>query len=54
MACWESLALASDLLVNLVVLASDCKMVIDDIHKGIGGSYGNVNVIREINHRLVI
>lgn len=46
LACQEGLALALDLFISHVVIASDCQGVINDIHKGTGGIY--VSVIKEI------
>ena len=37
MACREAMALAEDLLLNNVVIASDCKQVVSDITKGSRG-----------------
>jgi hypothetical protein len=42
----EAIALAVDLSYNNVVIASDCKEVIDDINNGIGGQYASM--VREI------
>ena len=48
-ACREGLALAEDLLVSNLIIASDCKRVIDDIKQGNQGAYGSV--ITEIKLR---
>jgi hypothetical protein len=48
-ACRESLALAEDLLLQNFVVSSDCKQVVNDIHKGCQGPYGSV--ITEIKLR---
>ena len=46
LACREGLALANDLGVTHVVIASDCKGVIQDIANNTGGVYGPV--VREV------
>ena len=46
-ACREALALAQDLQVQKVVVISDCKGLISDIHGGTGGVY--LSVIKEIS-----
>jgi ribonuclease HI len=48
-ACREALALADDLGVNRIHVASDCKVVIDDITGGTNGRYGAI--ILEIKER---
>jgi ribonuclease HI len=48
-ACREALALADDLGVNRIHVASDCKVVIDDIIGGTNGRYGAI--ILEIKER---
>ena len=48
LACREALALAQDLGVAHVIIASDCQGVIKDIHKQEGGMYASI--IREIGH----
>ena len=42
MACREALSLAEDLQVLHIQVASDCKVVIDDIHQGTLGKYGAI------------
>lgn len=46
LACREALALATDLLLSHVEVASDCKGVVSDIQNYTGGLHGNI--IREI------
>ena len=48
-ACREAFALAEDLNVHRFIVSSDCKQVIDDIAKGVQGSYGAI--ISEIKAR---
>ena len=48
-ACREGLALADDLLLGNLIVASDCKQIGDDIKLGNPGSYGSV--ITEIKLR---
>ena len=48
-ACREGLALANDLLVGNLIIATDYKQVVDDIKNGNQGSYGSV--ITEIKMR---
>ena len=50
LACRESLALADDLGLARIFIASDCKGVVEDIQEGTGGSHGAV--IREITSRM--
>ncbi|XP_073362870.1 uncharacterized protein [Aegilops tauschii subsp. strangulata] len=47
LACREALALASDLHISRVVIASDCQGVIRDIKEGTGGLYAST--IKEVN-----
>uniref|UniRef100_A0A453RUI6 RNase H type-1 domain-containing protein n=1 Tax=Aegilops tauschii subsp. strangulata TaxID=200361 RepID=A0A453RUI6_AEGTS len=48
-ACREALALAEDLVVIAIYVASDCQGVVDDINRGTGGP--NAATIHEItNH----
>ena len=48
-ACREAIALAEDLHIQRMVVASDCKQVIGDITRGHKGSYGSI--ISEIKSR---
>ena len=48
-ACREAIALAEDLHIQRMVVASDCKQVIGDITKGHKGPYGSI--ISEIKSR---
>jgi hypothetical protein len=52
LACREALALAEDLMLSSLYVASDCKQVVKDIHGGSHGRYGAI--ISEINHRSTI
>ena len=45
-ACREGMALALDLGVNHLQIASDCKQVINHIHQRAGGDHGSI--VREI------
>ena len=45
-ACREALALAADLSLDHLVIACDCKPIVDDIKKGIGGPH--ITVVKEI------
>ncbi|XP_020149522.1 uncharacterized protein [Aegilops tauschii subsp. strangulata] len=47
MACREAISLAEDLLLNNLVIASDCKQVVSDITTGSKGQYGAIVI--EIN-----
>jgi hypothetical protein len=49
LACREALALAEDLGIDQVFVASDCKTVVNDIKNGSGGPYGAI--IEEIKSR---
>jgi hypothetical protein len=49
LACREALALAEDLGIDQVFVASDCKTVVNDIKNGTGGPYGAI--IEEIKSR---
>jgi ribonuclease HI len=49
LACREALALAEDLMLSSIYVASDCKQVVKEIHEGSKGRYGAI--ISEINHR---
>ncbi|KAE8812314.1 Aspartic proteinase nepenthesin-2 [Hordeum vulgare] len=42
LACCEALALASDLALSHVIIASDCQVVVLDIKKQIGGIYASI------------
>lgn len=46
MACREALSLGSDLYLDQVETASDCKEVVNDLLSGNGGLHGNI--VREI------
>ena len=46
LACREALSLALDLSLSHVLVASDCKEVVADIHKGTGGLYASI--VKEI------
>ena len=46
LACREALSLALDLSLSHVLVASDCKEVVADIHKGTGGRYASI--VKEI------
>lgn len=46
LACREALALATDLCLSHVIIASDCQGVVKDIHKQEGGLYASI--VREI------
>ena len=48
-ACREGLVLVDDLLLGNLIIATDCKQVVDDINNGNQGSYGSV--ITEIKMR---
>ena len=51
LACREALALASDLHLSLLVIASDCQGVIRDIEEGTGGLYAStIKEIKETAH----
>jgi hypothetical protein len=47
LACREALALATDVALNRLVIASDCKQVVSDIAAGTGGQYAAI--VQEIN-----
>jgi hypothetical protein len=47
LACREALALAKDVDLNRLVIASDCKQVVSDIAAGTGGQYAAI--VQEIN-----
>ena len=49
MACREALALAEDLGIQNLVVASDCQQVVSDINKNARGTYGAI--VSEINLR---
>ena len=49
MACREALALAEDLGIQNLVVASDCQQVVSDINKNARGMYGAI--VSEINLR---
>lgn len=51
LACREAQALADDLLLWRILVASDCLWVVNDISRNAGGSYGAI--IREIGARAV-
>lgn len=42
LACKEALSLALDLSISHVLVASDCKEDVTDIHKGMGGLYASI------------
>jgi lipoate synthase len=42
LACREALALATDLSIQRMVVASDCKQVVSDIADGTGGRYAAI------------
>ena len=46
LACREAQALARDLSLQHIQVASDCKQVISHIKQGVGGNYGSI--IREV------
>jgi ribonuclease HI len=48
-ACREALALAEDLSITHMVVASDCQGVVNDINEGTGGPHAAI--IHEIKHR---
>ena len=45
----ETLSIADDLYARRIHVASDCKVVVDDLHQGKLAAYGAV--LREISHR---
>lgn len=48
MACREALALAQDMMLHNIVVASDSKMIVADIHRASNASYSSIiNEIRE-------
>lgn len=49
LACPEGLALADDLSLSRIVVASDCQVVMNEIEQGSTGAYGAI--IREIKER---
>ena len=49
LACREALALAADLNIRQITIASDCKQVVGDIADGTGGQYSSI--IREISQQ---
>ena len=51
-ACREALALAADLYLDNVVIASDCQGVVRDIPDGTGGSYATM--VKEINETATV
>ena len=52
MACREVLALAEDLMIQNVIIASDSKQVVNDIERGTSSTYGCI--ISEIKQRASI
>ena len=50
MACREALALAEDLKIQNVIIASDSKQVVNDIERGTSSTYGCI--ISEIKQRV--
>jgi ribonuclease HI len=47
LACREALALATDVALNCLIIASDCRQVVLDIAAGTGGQYAAI--LQEIN-----
>jgi hypothetical protein len=50
LACREALALATDLSIQKMVVASDCKQVVSDTADGTGGQY--VAIVQEIKRTI--
>ena len=48
--CRKALALAADLSLDHLVIASDSKTIVDGIIKGVGGPH--ITVVKEINNRI--
>jgi ribonuclease HI len=48
LACREGLALAADLALSRIQIASDCKLVVEDIREGSMGRYGQI--VKEFKH----
>jgi ribonuclease HI len=48
LACREGFALAADLALSRIQIASDCKLVVEDIREGSMGRYGQI--VKEFKH----